>query len=76
MIIKRTSAEIKARYEEVSQRFLDFQGGDLLTYMDYEDAKPFLNEGVTAKQLVEARSALDTARRSHQLSAVRMGESE
>jgi hypothetical protein len=57
MTVRRTSAEIKARYEEVSQRFLDFQGGDLLPYMDYEDAKPFLKEGVTAEQLIEARSA-------------------
>jgi hypothetical protein len=57
MQVKRTSAEIKARYEVVSQHFLDFQGGDLLTYMDFEDAKPFLNDGVTAEQLVEARSA-------------------
>jgi hypothetical protein len=54
-MLKRTSAEIKARYEEVSQRFLDFQGNDLLPYMDYEDAKPFLKEGVTAEQLTEAR---------------------
>jgi hypothetical protein len=60
MIIKRSSAEIKARYEEVSQRFLDFQGGDLLPYMDYEDAKPFLNKGVTAEQLADARAGLDS----------------
>jgi hypothetical protein len=58
MQIKRTSAQIKARYEQVSQRLLDFQGSDLLPYMDYEDAKPFLKEGVTAEQLSEARDSL------------------
>jgi hypothetical protein len=57
-MLKRTSAEIKARYEIVSQRLLDFQGSDLLPYMDYEDAKPFLKEGVTAEQLIEARDSL------------------
>jgi hypothetical protein len=58
MTIKRTSAEIKVRYEEVSQRFLDFQGSDLLPYMDYEDAKPFLKDGVTAEELIEIRNNL------------------
>lgn len=58
MTVKRTSAEIKARYEQVSPRFLDFQGGDLLPYMDYEDAKPFLKEGVTAQELADARDSL------------------
>lgn len=58
MTVKRTSAEIKARYEQVSPRFLDFQGGDLLPYMDYEDAKPFLKEGVTAQELTDARDSL------------------
>jgi hypothetical protein len=55
MSVKRTSAEIKARYQEVSQHFLDFQGSDLLPYMDYADAKPFLKDGVTEEQLIEAR---------------------
>lgn len=55
MDVKRISAEIKARYEEVADRIFDFQGSDILPYMDFEDAKPFLKDGVTAEQLIEAR---------------------
>jgi hypothetical protein len=55
-MLKRTSAEIKARYEVVSQRFLDFQSGDLLPYMDFADAQPFLKDGVSEEQLLALRS--------------------
>ncbi len=54
-MIERTDAEIIARMEAVKAN--DFFGtisGDLMEYLGYEAAKPFLKEGVTLEQFTEA----------------------
>ena len=48
----RTQEEIVARINEIQKddRLFDFESPDLLIYLDFEHAQPFLIEGVTAEQ--------------------------
>lgn len=50
----RTQAEILTRIKEVeADDFFGFQRGDLVDFLDYENAKPFLKDGVTAEHWAE-----------------------
>lgn len=48
MTTKRTTKEIKARVRKLKKtEFLGFQSADLLSYLEYADAKPFLTKAAT-----------------------------
>lgn len=52
--MNRTQEEIVARMEEIKDRdFFGHQRSDLLDYLDFEHAKPYLKEGVTPEQWEE-----------------------
>lgn len=57
-MLKRTQEEIVARLKVIEERGDDFMGtirSDMVDYLDYEHAKPFLKEGVTLEQWNDAK---------------------
>lgn len=53
--IARSAEEIKARIEVVSQHLFDFQTGDLIPYLDFPEAQPFLNKDTTRQEFDQIR---------------------
>lgn len=58
MALKRTQEEILEKIktlENTGEDFLGFQRGDLINFLDYELAKPYLKEGVTKEEWDEVK---------------------
>jgi hypothetical protein len=57
---ERTSEEILARLKEIEgSDFFGFQRSDLIDYLPFNEARPFLKEGVTADQWAQVMKSRD-----------------
>lgn len=58
--VERTTSEILSRIEELKKSdFFGFESGDLIEYLQFPDAKPFLKDGATAEQWAPAIKSRD-----------------